>query len=137
MTNPLRTIGVALLFLAGALGITVLSAATVFGVPAEDVPSLALVLAGAGAGAGLGGMLLTRQAVLRRFGGVRGQLVGLGLVSNLLLLGTVMAGAVAMFISLHDLSILLTMLLFVSLLAVGLSLRGATPIARRIERVQA
>ncbi len=51
MTDPLRTIGVALLFLAGALGITLLSAATVLGVPAEDVPSLALVLLAAGAGA--------------------------------------------------------------------------------------
>jgi signal transduction histidine kinase len=81
-------------------------------------------------------LLLTRPAVLGRIGGVRGQLVGFGMVSNLLLLGMVMAGAVAMFISLHDLSILLTMLLFVSLLAVGLSLRGATPIARRIERVR-
>ena len=100
MTGPLRAIGVALLFLAGAVGITVLSAATVFGVPAEDVPSLALVLAGAGAGAGLGGMLLTRPAVLRRFGGVRGQLLGVGLVGNLLLLGMVVAGAVSMFISL-------------------------------------
>ncbi len=136
MTGPLRAIGVALLFLAGALGITLLSAATVFGVPAEDVPSLALVLAGAGAGAGLGGMLLTRPAVLRRFGGVRGQLLGVGLIGNLLLLGMVVAGAAAMFISLHDLSILLTMLLFASLLAVGFGLRGAAPLARRVERVR-
>jgi hypothetical protein len=95
----LRAIGVALLFLAGALGITVLSAATVFGVPAEDVPSLALVLAGAGGGAGLSGMLLTRPAVLRRFGGVRGQLLGVGLVGNLLLLGMVVAARRVVFIS--------------------------------------
>ncbi len=66
MTDPLRTVGVALLFLAGTLGTTLLAAATLFGVPAEDVPRLALVLAVAGAGAGLGGMLLTRPAVLRR-----------------------------------------------------------------------
>ena len=136
MTDPLRTVGVALLFLAGALGTTLLAAATLFGVPAEDVPRLALVLAVAGAGAGLGGMLLTRPAVLRRFGGVRGQLVGVGLVGNLLLLGIVVAGAVAMFISLHDFSILLTMLLFASLLAVGFGLRGASPLARRVERVR-
>ena len=136
MTDPLRTIGVALLFLAGALGITLLSAATVLGVPAEDVPSLALVLVGAGSGAGLGGILMTRPAVLRRLGGVRGQLLGIGLVSNLLLLGMVVVGAVAMFISLHDLSILLAMLLFASLMAVGFSLRGAAPFVRRVERVR-
>ena len=136
MRDPFRTIGVALLFLVSALGITVLSAATVFGVPAEDVPRLTLVLIGAGAGAGLGGMLLTHPAMLRRFGGVRGQLVGVVLVGNILLLGMVVAGAVVMFISLHDLSILLTMLLFASLMAVGFGLRGATPLARRLERVR-
>ena len=137
MTGPLRTIGVALLFLVGALGITLLLAATVFGIPAKDVPGLALVLAVSGAGAGLGGMLLTRPGVLRRFGGVRGQIVGVGLVGNVLLLGMVVAGAVAMFISLHDFSVLLTMLIFASLLALGLGLRGAAPLARRIEEVRA
>ena len=136
MTAPAFRAGTALLFLAGSLIVTMLVSATLFGVPAGDVPSLALVLAGVGAGVGSLALLLTRPAVLGRVGGVRGQLVGLGLVSNLLLLGTVMAGAAAMFISLHDLSILLTMLLFASLLAVGLNLRGATPIARRIERVR-
>jgi hypothetical protein len=52
----------------------------------------------------LGGLLLTRSAVLRRFGGVRGQLLGVGLVGNLLLLGMVVAGAVSMFISLGSTS---------------------------------
>lgn len=136
MTERLRTAGVALLFLAGALGVTLLLAATVFGVPAEDVPTLTLVLSASGVAAGSCGMLLTRPTVLLRFGGVRGQIVGIGLVGNLLLLGTALAGAVAMFISLHDLSILLTMLLFASLLALGLVLRGADPLARRIERVR-
>ena len=136
MTAPAFRAGTALLFLAGSLIVTMLVSATLFGVPAGDVSRLALVLAGVGAGVGSLALLLTRPAVLGRVGGVRGQLVGLGLVSNLLLLGTVTAGAVAMFISLHDLSVLLTILLFASLLAVGLSLRGATPIARRIERVR-
>ena len=136
MTDPLRTVGVALLLLVGALGVTLLLAATVFGVPVENVPRLASVLSISGVVAGSCGMLLTRPDVLRRFGGVRGQLVGVGLVGNLLLLGIVVAGAVAMFISLHDFSILLTMLLFASLLAVGFGLRGASPLARRVERVR-
>ncbi len=136
MTNRLRAIGVALLFLAGALAITILFAATVAGVPTSDIPRLTSVLVGAGAGVGLCGMLLTRPAVLRRFGSVRGQLVGVGLVGNLLLLGMVVAGAATMFISLRDLSILLTMLLFAALLALGLGLRGASPLERRINRVR-
>jgi len=136
VTSLTRVAGVTLLFLAGSLVMSIVASATLFGVPSGDVPRLALALAGAGGGGWLLALLLTRPAVLGRIGGVRGQLVGFGMVSNLLLLGMVMAGAVAMFISLHDLSILLTMLLFVSLLAVGLSLRGATPIARRIERVR-
>ncbi len=136
MTNRLQAIGVALLFLAGALAITILFAATVAGVPTSDIPRLTSVLVGAGAGVGLCGMLLTRPAVLRRFGSVRGQLVGVGLVGNLLLLDMVVAGAATMFISLRDLSILLTMLLFAALLALGLGLRGASPLERRINRVR-
>jgi signal transduction histidine kinase len=136
VTNRLRAIGVALLFLAGALAITILFAATVAGVPTSDIPRLTSVLVGAGAGVGLCGMLLTRPTVLRRFGSVRGQLVGVGLVGNLLLLDMVVAGAATMFISLRDLSILLTMLLFAALLALGLGLRGASPLERRINRVR-
>ena len=137
MTDRLRSAGAAILSLTGALGVTLLLAATVFGVPTEDVPRLTLVLIVAGVAAGSCGMLLTRPSVLRRFGGVRGQLVGIGLVGNVLLLGMVVAGAVAMFISLHDLSILLTMSLFASLLAFGPGLRGASALARRIEEVRA
>ena len=136
MTNRLRTISVALLFLASVLTITLIFAATVAGVPVGAIPRLTLVLGGAGGGIGLCGMLLTRPAVLRRFGSVRGQLVGVGLVGNLLLVGTVVAGATAMFISLRDLWILLPMLLFASLLALGLSLRGASTLARPIDRIR-
>jgi signal transduction histidine kinase len=75
-------------------------------------------------------------AVLGRIGGVRGQLVGTGLIGSLLLVFMVLAGAQAMFISGHDLAILLTMLLFAALLAVGFSLYGAVPLARRIKRVR-
>lgn len=136
MTDHLRIIGVALLFLVGALGVTLLLAATVFGVPVENVPRLASVLSISGVVAGSCGMLLTRPTVLRRFGGVRGQIISISLVCNLLILGMALAGAVAMFISLKDLSILLTTLLFASLLMLGLGLRAATPLALRVERVR-
>lgn len=136
MTDHLRIVGVALLFLVGALGVTLLLAATVFGVPVENVPRLASVLSVSGVVAGSCGMLLTRPTVLRRFGGVRGQIVSISLVCNLLILGVALAGAVAMFISLKDLSILLTTLLFASLLMLGLGLRAATPLALRVERVR-
>jgi signal transduction histidine kinase len=134
--DHLRTAGVALLFLVGALGATLLLAATVFGVPVENVPRLASVLSVSGVVAGSCGMLLTRPAVLRRFGGVRGQIVSISLVCSLLILGVALAGAVAMFISLKDLSILLTTLLFASLLMLGLGRRAATPLALRVERVR-
>jgi len=62
--------------------------------------------------------------------------VGAGLVGSLLLLGMVLAGARAMFISEHDRSVLLTMLLFASLLAVGFSLYGAAPLARRVDQLR-
>ncbi len=126
-----------MLFLAGALAITLTAAGLLFGVPRADIPAMALLLVGVGGGGGLLALALLRPAVLGRIGGVRGQLVATGLVCTLLLVGMVVAGAQAMFLSGHDLSILLTMLLFAALLAVGFSLYGAAPMSRRIERVRA
>jgi signal transduction histidine kinase len=132
----MRTLGVALLFFAGALAITLVFATALFGVPRADLPGVALLLLGAGGGVGLAALLLLRPVVLARLGGVRGHLVAAGLVGSLLLLGMVLAGARAMFISEHDRSVLLTMLLFASLLAVGFSLYGAAPLARRVEQLR-
>ena len=136
MRRLVEILGVALLFFAGALAITLVCATALFGVPLADLPGVALLLLGAGGGVGLAALLLLRPAVLARLGGVRGHLVGAGLVGSLLLLGMVLAGARAMFISEHDRSVLLTMLLFASLLAVGFSLYGAAPLARRVDQLR-
>jgi signal transduction histidine kinase len=129
----MRIAGVALVFLVVSLAVS-LAAAYLLGVPQPDLPSVAVLLAGVGAGSGLLALLLS--AALGRFGGVRGQLVGAGLVGSLLLAGMVVAGARAMFISGHDLALLLAMLIFAALLAVGFSLLFAIPMARRIEEVR-
>ena len=136
MRSTTRTLIVALPFFVGAMGITLLCATALFGVPRADLPGVALLLLVAGGGVGLAALLLLRPVVLARLGGVRGHLVGAGLVGSLLLLGMVLASARAMFISEHDRSILLTMLLFASLLAVGFSLYGAAPLARRVEQLR-
>lgn len=131
-----RTAAAALLFFAGALAITLASGAYVFGVPRGDVAAVAVLLCGVGGGVGLAALLLLHPEVLGRVGGVRGHIAGAGLIASLLLLGMVLGGARAMFISGHDLSVLLTMLLFAGLLAVGFSLYGAGPLARRIEELR-
>ena len=131
-----RTAVAALLFFAGALAITLASGAYVFGVPRGDVVAVAVLLCGVGGGVGLAALLLLHPEVLGRVGGVRGHIAGAGLIASLLLLGMVLGGARAMFISGHDLSVLLTMLLFAGLLAVGFSLYGAGPLARRIEELR-
>jgi signal transduction histidine kinase len=137
MRSAVRTLGLALLFLAASLAATVAVAAALLGVPAQDLLGVALLLAGAGGGSGLLTLLLIRPSVLGRLGGVRAQLVGAGLVGSLLLLGMLLAGARAMFISVHDLSLLLTMLIFAAALSVGFNLLCARPLAGRIERVRA
>jgi signal transduction histidine kinase len=134
--RPVRALIIALLFFGGALATALIFAAALFGVPRADLPGVALLLLGVGGAVGLAALLLLRPAVLGRLGGVRAYLVGAALVGSLLLLGMVLAGARAMFISEHDRSILLTMLLFASLLAVGFSLYGAAPLARRVEQLR-
>ncbi len=104
--------------------------------PRADLVPVALLLLVVGGGVGLVALLSMWPTVLGRIGGVRGQLVGTGLIGSLLLVFMVLAGARAMFISGHDLTILLTMLLFAALLSVGFSLYGARPLARRIKRVR-
>ena len=135
MKGALRTAGVALLFLAGSLALAIF-AASLFGVPSADLPAVAVLLAVAGGGGGLLAMLLIRPAVLGRLGGVRAQLVGGSLICSLLLLGMMLAGARAMFISGHDLSLLLTMLTFAAALSVGFGLLYAMLLSSRIERVR-
>jgi signal transduction histidine kinase len=136
MMRSLRTAGAALLFLAGSLALAVL-AASLFGVARTDLLPVAKLLGIAGGGGGLIALLLIRPAVLGRLGGVRAQLVGAGLIGSLLLLGMMLAGARAMFISGHDLALLLTMLTFAAALSVGFGLLYAMPLASRIERVRA
>jgi signal transduction histidine kinase len=136
MTKGLRTACVALLFLAASLALAVF-AASLLGLPARDLPAVAALLGVAGGGSGLLALILIRPAVLGRLGGVRAQLVGASLVCSLLLLGMMLAGARAMFISGHDLSLLLTMLTFAAALSVGFALLYAMPLSSRIQRVRA
>jgi signal transduction histidine kinase len=136
MKRALWTAGVGLLFLAASLALAIF-AASLFGVPAADLADVAVLLAVAGGGSGLLALILIRPAVLGRLGGVRAQLVGAGLIGSLLLLGMLLAGARAMFISGHDLSLLLTMLTFAAALSVGFGLLYAMPLSSRIGRVRA
>jgi len=132
----LRTAVLALLFLAVSLAAALL-AAVLLRLPTADLPVVALLLAVAGGGGGLLALLLVRPAVLGRLGGVRAQLAGASLIGSLLLLGMMLAGARAMFLSGHDLSLLLTMLVFTAILSVGFGLLCARMLADRIERVRA
>jgi signal transduction histidine kinase len=136
MKRTLRTAGVAFAFLTGSLALAIL-AASLFGVPVSDLTAVAVLLGVAGGGSGLLALILIRPAVLGRLGGVRAQLVGAGLIGSLLLLGMMLAGARAMFISGHDLSLLLTMLTFAAALSVGFALLYAMPLSSRIQRVRA
>jgi signal transduction histidine kinase len=136
MRRALRTAVAALLFLAVSLAVSIF-AASLFGVPSSDLTAVAVLLGVAGGGSGLVALLLIRPSVLGRLGGVRAQLVGAGLIGSLLLLGMMLAGARAMFISGHDLSLLLTMLTFAAALSVGFGLLYAMPLSSRIGRVRA
>ena len=136
MRRVLRTAVAALLFLAVSLAVAIF-AASLFGVPSSDLTAVAVLLGVAGGGSGLVALLLIRPSVLGRLGGVRAQLVGAGLIGSLLLLGMMLAGARAMFISGHDLSLLLTMLTFAAALSVGFGLLYAMPLSSRIGRVRA
>ena len=130
-----KVVLIGFVFVAGVLVLTLVVAVSLLGVPWPDVPGFAILLGSAGTGAGLCALLIMQPSMWRRVG-VRSKLVGTSLISSLLLLGLMLAGAQAMFISPHDLTVVLTMLLFAALLAIGISLLCAGPLASRIERVR-
>ena len=130
-----KVVLIGFVFVAGVLVLTLVVAVSLLGVPWPDVPAFAILLGSAGTGAGLCALLIMQPSMWRRVG-VRSKLVGTSLISSLLLLGLMLAGAQAMFISPHDLTVVLTMLLFAALLAIGISLLCAGPLASRIERVR-
>ena len=131
-----RPFASALVFLAAALVITLGAVLAFFGILKDDLLPIALLLLGVGASSGLLAFILTRPLVLRRIGGVRGQLLAAGLMTTLLLLGMILPGARLMFFDAHDEALLLTMLLFAALLAIGFSFLWAIPFARRVEQVR-
>ena len=133
----MKTVAVSLLFLAAALGITLGFAHILPAIPTADVPVIGRLLLIIGGAMGVLAMLVVRTMMLGHFGGIRGQLVGASLVGSFLLVALVAAGARVMFLSGHDFSLLLTMLLFAGLLVTGISLYGAALKGRRIERVRA
>ena len=61
MANMLRGLAVTILFFAGALAITLVCAATLFGVPAPDLPAVGILLLGVGGGGGLLALFLLLQ----------------------------------------------------------------------------
>jgi len=112
-------------------------AARALGIPRADLPELIGLLVAVGVVTGGALMLLLRPVVVGRVVGIRGQLLAPVLAVTLLLLALVVAGARQMFISDHDRSVLLTMLLFAGALATGIGWLSAAPIAGRIERLRA
>lgn len=134
--RALRTIAGGLLALLGATALALGAALLLPGLPRADlVPTARLLLLTGGVG-GLIALVLLRPAMLRRVG-VRAQIVGASICGSLLLTGMLLIGTQQMLISQHDHDVMLVMLLFTTLLSIGLSLWWATPIARRIERVRA
>jgi signal transduction histidine kinase len=125
------------LYFVAALGLTLATATTFFGIPHVDLPGFALLLAPVGGCGAVVASLLMRQMQRNRFGGVRGQLVSVSLLGCWLLVGMLLLGAREMFISSHDLSVLLTMLMFSGLLSIGLSMLWSAPLTIRIQRVRA
>ncbi len=126
----------ALVFLAAAFVITLGVVVTFFSILRRNLLATALLLACVGAASGLLAFVFTRPLVLRRIGGVRGQLLAAGLVTTLLLLSMILPGVRIMFFDAHDEALLLTMLLFAELLAISFSFLWAIPFARRVEQVR-
>ena len=136
MRPLIKTVAICLFLFVGALGISLGFAYLLPAIPAADIPVIGRLLLVIGGVAGALAILLVRTMMLGHLGGIRGQLVGASLVGSFLLVALVAAGARVMFLSDHDFSLLLTMLLFAGLLVTGISLYGAALKGRRIERVR-
>jgi signal transduction histidine kinase len=134
--SALRLAALSVVYLAAAIALTLGFATLLPGIPPADLPAIAMLLLMAGLGSLLAVVLL-RLAMGSHLVGVRVQLVGASLLGCVLLVGLLMLGTEEMLISQHDHDVVLVLLLFAGLIAIGISLSWATPLARRIERVRA
>lgn len=126
-----RTLLAVALLVAAALGVTLLLAALLPGIPRADLLPIARLLAAVGLVGGAAALVLLRPLVLRRLG-VGGQIAGASLFACLLLVGMMLIGAQEMLISEHDHDVVLAMLLFAAIVSIGLGALWSSTIARRI-----
>lgn len=126
-----RTLLAIALLLAAALGLTLLLAAVLPGIPRADLWPIARLLTAVGVAGGAAALLLLRPAVLRRLG-VGGQIAGGSVFACLLLVGMMLIGAQQMLIGQHDHDVVLAMLLFAAIVSIGLGALWSSTIARRI-----
>ncbi|MDP9314732.1 MAG: ATP-binding protein [Chloroflexota bacterium] len=134
--NVLRTMGLTLLFFIGSLIVTLGVAAQLPGIPRAHLPLIGRLLALVGGSGGLVALLLLRLTRINQVG-IRWQIIGASLLGSLLLVGLLFVGTEQMLITPHDHDVVLTLLVFATLVSIGFSLLWAAPLARRIERVRA
>jgi signal transduction histidine kinase len=130
-----RTLVAVTVLVAAALGVTLLTATLLPGIPRADLLPLARLLAGVGVAGGAVALLLLRPFVLRSLG-VGGQIAGASLFACLLLVGMMLIGAQEMLLAQHDHDVVLAMLLFAAIVSIGLGALWSSAIAQRIRALR-
>lgn len=133
MKYRMLSLGLALLVLIAGLILSLAFGHVALGLPLAALPEIGILMAQAALVIGALGLIILYPPLLRRLGGLRWQIAVASLVGSLLLLALLLAVTQAMFISSdHDLPLLLTLLMFAAVLAIGFSARLGHVLALRI-----
>lgn len=137
MRTVVQRLGLMLLTLLAALGLVALLGGMMLGIPLVELGDITLLFGKLGLAAGVVALLVVQTRVLHHFGSLRTQVIVVITLGGCLVAALLHGAASAMFINTdHDLPLLLMLLAFMLVLALGFSVSLGTIIVRRLQVVR-
>lgn len=137
MNAALRRIALMLITVGCAVGTSALLGIFVLGLPPAEIGDIAKLCAWLGLSAGVVALLVVQTRVLERLGSLRHQIIVVVTFGGVLVAAVLQGAAQAMFINTrHDLPLLLLVLVFMLVLALGFSVALSNMIVGRLDMVR-
>ncbi len=132
-----RRVGTMGLLVLTALCMTLLLGHFILGIPAQDLGVIAMLFGSLGSVAGAVALFVVQPAILYRLGSLRTQIIVVVTLGGLLVAALLQGAGQAMFINTeHDLPLLLLLLNFMLVLAIGFGITLANIVVKRLNTVR-